>query len=371
MPNSADCLQRKPAMRSLHLAVFALVVAIQCIVAAQAQESDAPKPAKLFDVEDTLAVTINAPWRDIERKKRNQDPYPATIEYVDELGNSMSLPLTVQRRGIKRQELCDFPPVKLRFEKENVKGTTFRGQKSLKMVTHCKERSVYEQYYIVEMLIYEMYRQLTDYSFRVRPLSVTYYDSERDRAAEPRFAFLIEDDSDVAKRHDLKKLKTPNIHYNRLEPQLSSIFSLFQFMIGNVDWASLRGPDPEECCHNVKLIAPEPLGPDDWVYPVPYDFDSAGLVDAQYAAPPDGLPIWKVTQRLFRGYCWHNDTLDEARDLYLEKEGAIMSVVAAEERLDSGPRRDVDKYLAQFFEIIKDPQKFKADVTSQCRGKSK
>ena len=92
MSNTADCPQRKPVIRILHLAAFAFVLAIQCLVAAHAQDSDAPKPAKLFDVEDTLAVTIKAPWRDIERKKKIQDPYPATIEYVDELGNSMSLP---------------------------------------------------------------------------------------------------------------------------------------------------------------------------------------------------------------------------------------------------------------------------------------
>ena len=352
-------------------AALALILAFLSISAAYGQDATAPKPARLFDSDDTLAVTIRAPWGKIVRDKRNQDPYPATIEYIDEGGSTVSLPLTVARRGVKRQELCDFPPIRLRFEKDVVKGTTFRGQKSLKMVTHCKDRSVYEQYYVIEMLIYRMYRQLTDYSFRVRPLAVTYHDSDRDRADEPRFAFVIEDDGDVAKRHDLKKLKTPTVHYKYLEPELSSVFALFQFMIGNVDWASLKGPDPEECCHNVKLIAAEPRGEGDWIYPVPYDFDSAGLVDAQYAAPPEGLPIRKVTQRLFRGYCWHDDTLDEARDLFFEKEAAILAVVADEERLNSRARRDVDSYLAQFYEILRDPKKFEKEVRSECRGKSR
>jgi len=339
--------------------------------AAEDEDDGSPKPAKLFDLEDTFAVTIKAPWNDIERDERNQDPYPATIEYTDELGNAVSLPLTVERRGIKRQEVCDFPPIKLVFDKETVKGTTFRGQKSIKMVTHCKKASKYEQYYIVEMLIYGMYRQLTDYSFRVRPLSVTYYDSERDRADDPKFAFLIEDDSDVAKRHDMKKLRIPRANHTQFEPHLTSIFGLFQYMIGNVDWAAVRGPDPEECCHNVKLIAKEPREEGDWIYPVPYDFDSAGLVDAEYAAPPDGLPIRKVTQRLYRGFCWQDDTLDEARDLFVEKKGAILGVIASESRLDSRSRRDVEDFIADFYEIIGDPKKFEKEVRSECRGKHK
>jgi hypothetical protein len=358
-------------LASLTLYLLAASYAAAQTPAAEDEGSEGPKPAKLFDLEDTLAVTIKAPWNDLERDERNQDPYPATIEYTDDLGNVVSLPLTVERRGIKRQEVCDFPPVKLVFEKEAVKGTTFRGQKSIKMVTHCKKGSKYEQYYIIEMLIYEMYRQLTDYSFRVRPLSVVYHDSERDRAADPRFAFLIEDDSDLAKRHDLKKLKVPTAKHTRFEPHLTSIFSLFQYMIGNVDWAAVRGPDPEECCHNVKLMAPEPPGENDWIYPVPYDFDSAGLVDAEYAAPPEGLPIRKVTQRLYRGFCWQDGTLDAARDLLLQKKSAIMGVVASESRLDSRTRRGVEDFLTESYQIIGDPKKFEKEIRSQCRGKHK
>jgi hypothetical protein len=336
---------------------------------AQEEAEGPPKPAKLFELEDTLAVTIKAPWGDLQKKKKNQNPYPATIEYTDELGNTVSLPLTVERRGIKRQELCRFPPIKLRFQKADVKGTTFRGQKSLKMVTHCEKASTYEQYYMLEMLIYEMYREITDWSFRVRPLSITYHDSKKDKADDPKFAFLIEDDSDVAKRHDLKKLETPKVHSSKLEPNLTAIFSLFQYMIGNVDFAALRGPDPEECCHNVKLVAAEPLGDDDKIYPIPYDFDSAGLIDAKYAAPPDGLPIRSVTQRLYRGYCRHNDYLEPARQLFIEREQAIMSVLDREPQLNSGTRKSAERYLGEFFEIIKDPKDFEKNIIEACRGK--
>jgi hypothetical protein len=371
MPNRIVVAAPRIRRAAVLAAVLALCPIAVVPAAAQEEAEGPPKPAKLFDREDTLQVTIRAPWRNIERDKKNQDPYPATIEYTDELGNAVSLPLTVARRGVKRQELCDFPPIKLRFEKEDVKGTTFRGQKSIKMVTHCDTGSVYEQYYIVEMLIYQMYQQLTDYSFRVRPLSVVYYDSERDKADDPRFAFLIEDDSDVAKRHDLKKLEIPRIKHTRLEPELTGKMGLFQYMIGNVDWAALRGPDPDECCHNVKLAAPEPLTDSDWIYPIPYDFDSAGLVDAKYAAPPEGLPIRNVTQRLYRGYCIHNDQVEAARPLFLQKKEKILGLITSEERLFSKNQKSTTKYLEEFYEIIEDDKDFQKDILDECRGKKK
>ena len=184
------------------------------------------------------------------------------------------------------------------------------------------------------------------------------------------FAFLIEDDSDLAKRMGMEKLEVPQVHYKRLEPNLTSVFSLFQYMIGNVDWSALRGPDPEECCHNVKLIAPEGAGDSDWIYPVAYDFDSSGLVDAEYAAPPEGVPIRRVTDRIFRGYCWHNGTLGEARDLFLQNESAILGVIDNEARLTAKTKKIADDFLEDFFKTLRDPQGFEKEVVADCRGKA-
>ena len=330
-------------------------------------EEKSAKPAKLFESSDTLTVNITSQWQDLERNEKYQGPYPATLKYTNDNGEQVELPLTVERRGVKRQETCDFPPIKLRFEKEDVKGTMFRGQKSLKMVTHCDRATRYQQYYMIEMLTYRMYNLITDYSFRVRELSVTYTDSENGRTDDGRFAFLIEDDCDVAKRLDLKKLKIPNIGPSRLEKSLTSEFVLFQYMIGNVDWAALSGPDPEECCHNVKLIAPSPYEKGDIVFPIPYDFDSSGIVNAPYAAPPAGLPIRRVTQRLYRGYCVHNETMPAAREKFLANEAAIMDVLNQPVGLNSSTRKRAEKYLKEFFETIRDDKDWNKQIMTKCR----
>jgi len=360
-------LQRKQIQTGIRLFVILTFLASCALpLFAQEKQEGTSKPAKLFSTNDTLNVTLTGPWRDIVRKKRNENPYPATLEFTDELGNTMTLDMTAERRGLTRQRVCDFPPIKLRFDKEKVKGTTFRGQKSLKMVTHCKNATRYEQYYILEMLAYQMYNLITEYSFRVRPLTVNYVDSKTGKTDKSRFAFLIEDDSDVAKRNGLKKLNIPKIKVTQLEPEVTSYFSLFQYMIANVDWAALSGPGPD-CCHNAKLIGPEPLKPADLAYPIPYDFDSAGLVNAHYAAPPRGLPIRSVTQRLFRGYCAHNSTLEDARNKFLSQEAAIIGLIDHENRLSSGNKKKSTRYIERFFDTIRDPDDFQDDIIQRCR----
>jgi hypothetical protein len=335
--------------------------------AVSAQSPQAAKPVKLFRSDDPLAVTMTAPWGEIQSNESYQDAYPAQLRYLDASGGAVSLDMTVERRGIKRQQVCSFPPIKLRFDKDAVRNSALRGQKSLKLVTHCEKSERFDQYYVLEMLAYRMYNLLTDYSFRVRPLQVSYVDSGTGKPVDSRFAFLIEDDSDVAKRNDLKKIDLARTKASRLDARQSSLFALFQYMIGNVDWAATSGPDPTECCHNVKLIGPEPLEAKDLILPVPYDFDSAGLVDAPYAAPPNGLPIKSVTQRLYRGYCRHNPTLDAARQHIQSQEAALQALIESEDQLTPRSKKKASRYLQGYFEIAGNPGKFQKYIIERCR----
>lgn len=350
------------------LTLFLLCTSLVALPTLQAADTDAQAiTPKLFGPPDTLAVTIKAPWKDLKRDKHYQGPYPATIEYKDHTGKYVTHHLTVERRGIKRQEACSFPPIRLRFEKPEVKGSVFRGQDSLKMVTHCQGSDRYDQFYLLEMMAYRMYNLITDYSFRVRSLSVTYKDTETGDEEADRFAFVIEDDSDVAKRNGLKKLEIPRIGPSRLDKETIGDFSLFQLMIGNVDWAALSGPDKEECCHNVKLIAPRPLEKGDTIWPIPYDFDSAGLIDASYAEPPDGLGLNSVTQRLYRGYCVHNDALPAARQKQLDQEANIFAVLDSDPRLSERSKKEATRYLEKHFKTLKKDRDFERATVKKCR----
>src|SRR5690606_14908282 len=111
-------------------------------------------------------------------------------------------------------------------------------------------------------------------------------------------------------------------------------FMVFQYLIGNTDWEVLGRPGLEQCCHNVRVTGPRD-GPG--LVALPYDFDSSGMVDAGYAAPHASLPISSVTQRLYRGFCVHNESLAPVRDEFLANRAAILALIRDDARLS--PRR--------------------------------
>ena len=271
----------EPRIQQLGGVLGILWILLGVTTAALAETPDPPVP--LFDGEtredDPLSLVIEAPWRRLRRSPESDGPYPAILHVADRDG----IELTVEKRGISRQEICRMPPIRLRFDEPTVAGTLFEGNRSIKVVTHCRTSGRYEQYVRLEFIAYRLYNILTDMSFRVRPVAITYRDAERNDSDGPRVAFLIEDDRLVGNRHGLDKLEIEEIRPSQLPAFESSLFALFQYMIGNVDFSPL-GSVGEECCHNAKLIGAEDTL--DRLYAVPYDFDSSGWVDAEYAAAP-------------------------------------------------------------------------------------
>ena len=355
--------------RSSRLTRFCLLLLLtscwaSSVYSQSAEEDSGPKPEKLFDSNETFNLTITGPWKEIVRKPKVQDPYPGSMQFTDSLGQSHSIPITVERRGLTRQVVCKYPPIKLRMNKEDVKGTTFRGQDELKLVTHCDKGDKWEQYYVKEYVAYRFFNTITEKSFRARPLSITYIDSSNNSSEDPRFAFLIEDVADVAKRNNMIKSELAEAKRSQLDNVQASQVALFEYMISNVDFELLSGPKDDKCCHNARLITQEG---GDKVVPVPYDFDSGGFVDAHYAVPNDFLGIRAVTQRLYRGYCSHNDTMEEARQLYLAKEADIMGLISSETRLAERTTKTANRFIGEFFETLKNEEDYQKKIIGKCR----
>jgi hypothetical protein len=346
------------------LLVFLLGFLLVSPVLAVAEEV---KPPKLFSEQSEMAVTLSGPWSTVKKKPKEDTRYPVQLTYTGADGTQHMLDAEVSLRGITRRRICDFPPLKLHFDKQAVKGTEFRGNKSLKLVTYCDSNSKYEQYYIKEFLTYRIYNLITEYSFRVRPMMIQYEDNERDDRSITRFGFLIEDIDDVAKRSDLEELSLSKVPYRDLEPVSTNRLSIFQFMIGNLDFAVTDGPKDDSCCHNSRLIgAGNDINPK---HSVPYDFDSSGLVNTHYAAPPNGLKVRNIRQRLYRGFCANNDQLPTTVALFNEKRPEIMALFQNNPHLTDRYREDAIDYIDDFYQIINDPKRFEKDIIDKCRGR--
>jgi hypothetical protein len=328
-----------------------------------------PAQTPLFADSAPITLTIDGPFRTVvSRAPRSTDPYPATLILHGQRDQTFAI--TLSARGLSRRTrgFCDFPPLRLDFDKSALAGTLFEGQNRLKLVTHCKTSGTYARLAVLEYLIYRFYNELTPLSFRVRAAQISYRDSDRGGRAQTFFGFLIEDIDDTAARNGRIALEVGSgqIPSAALDPDAAALVSLFHFMIGNLDWDLNHGPEGGECCHNGKLISFE-AAPKSAVVSVPYDFDHAGFVDAPYAEPPDQIRINTVRTRYYRGLCLHNQALRNAIAVFRAERADLLALIDTETRLPEARRDTARRYLDSFYEILDDPERFDRQVLRRCR----
>jgi hypothetical protein len=168
---------------SLHIRQFVLIAAgifIVCEVSAAAPVDP------LFREHDVLEMTITAPIGTILRERSTEKYEPGKVSIIGPDGSASEFDVRVRARGNFRRENCRHPPAWLNFKRSDVAGTLFENQNKLKLVVHCDRSPLYDQLVLREYLAYRIFNELTDNSFRVRLLRVSYVDSETDEAGPPR-----------------------------------------------------------------------------------------------------------------------------------------------------------------------------------------
>ncbi len=318
----------------------------------------------LFSSDAELPIVIEGPIADLVRAApRSTDAVPAALTVE---GRRFDMQLSP--RGFSRRTLgiCTFPPLRLNLDGER-QGTVMQGQNKLKLVTRCRSGSAYEQLTVLEYTVYRLYNEITPLSFRVRPVRVTYRDTER-RRDEVQFNFLVEDVDDLARRNRRAAIEVQSgeVRSTQLDPEQAAIVGLFQYMIGNLDWDMVEGPAGDECCHNGKLLAATATARES-VVPVPYDFDFSGFVNAPYAVPPQGMPVQNVRSRYYRGLCRYNEQAVAAAAHFRSRREQLLAIIDGETRLSSSRRQNARRYIESFFEIIDNPQRFQRQVLDDCR----
>lgn len=324
----------------------------------------------LFSDNADVDIVIEAPLTTLLRTaRRNTDPHAGTL-ILNGRGEPQRYNIQLSARGMSRRitNFCAFPPLRVDFENNELRETFFRGQNRLKLTTHCRANANYTQLYVLEYTAYRIYNEISPVSFRVRPLRVTYRDSEGRRDEETRFGFFTEDENDLAQRNNRVALEveTRAARSGQLDPGAAARVALFQYMIGNLDWDMLESAEGRECCHNSRLLA-RSEGDTQALVPAPYDFDFSGFVGAPYATPPEGLPVQSVRTRLYRGYCMHNDQLPATIALFQTRREAINALIAGETRLSAERRASARRYIDGFYEVISDSGRVERQLIDRCR----
>jgi hypothetical protein len=100
---------------------------------------------------------------------------------------------------------------------------------------------------------------------------------------------------------------------------------------------------------------------------LPYDFDQSGVVDADYAQADRRLGISQVTERVYRGFCWHNDYLADSVRAYNERRAEIEAAFPPATMSKKQYRR-VQRYIRNFYKTINDPEELQSRLLDKCRG---
>lgn len=323
---------------------------------------------RLFTDDTVLKAVLTAPIAQVYAQKR-QDMrlyFPGQWTYMDTGGETRRLEVSIRTRGNFRREYCNLPPLQLNFKKSQVRETLFDGQNKLKMVAPCKHGDKYQQYIVLEYLAYQTFQIITDVGFRTRLIRLSYVDSDEKLKPWTDYTFLIEDESNMANRLGLQRLRVPAIEYHELDHAYIALVQMFQFLIGNNDYSVLRGEGDNYCCHNTEVLGLEET--DGGLIPIPFDFDMSGMVNADYALPPRQIPIEDVRRRYFYGLCQPTDILDDAIRHMQSKRDAIVALYENTAELDANTREKSLEYVKSFYNILKDSKTVEKEIIARCRG---
>lgn len=297
---------------------------------------------KFFSDLGVIDMTLSTDIRKLQGQKGVDMFQPAVVTCRFPDSSVIEEPIMVAARGHFRREYCDIPPVMVDFSNASSPRLTPLGR--LKLVIGCGSSGNDEQLLIKEYLAYRIYNLLEEKSFRVRLVKVNYRDAKSKVKSFSQYAFLIEDDADLAERNGcVKKLKTQYQTENTDRAVMTKV-AVFEYLISNGDWSVPAN-------HNVRMIF-EKNNENALPYVVPYDFDHSGFVNAGYALPNELLGTETVKERVYRGFPRTMEELQATFAVFRAKKESILALINDCPYLKSSSKKELVDYVKEFYETI-------------------
>jgi hypothetical protein len=300
----------------------------------------------IFDVinqQDIVEMTLTAEIDSLIETRKTKEYRAADISFKDGSGIVHNYQIRVKPRGKFRRRICDFPPLKIKFSKEQLEAAGLSKHNDLKLVTHCMEDELYNENLLLrEYLTYKLYNELSPNSFRTQLVKITYQDSHDKRNKQVRYGFLIEDVDELADRMGGKECDDCfGLTQEQINTSQENVVALFQYMIGNVDWNL-------DMHRNIKLIKKA----DGSHIAVPYDFDYSVLVGAPYLRPNTDLQQTTAMERIFLGRTQESEKLNGTISYFKTKRKALLDIIRSFHYLNKQERFEIELYIESFFDQI-------------------
>jgi len=340
-------------MKSIPCFLLALLLA----VAIDTKSQSVVDSVQFFLDEQPLTVTLSTDLGNLLSGKIKDEYQSATFTCKLPDSSTVSEVIRLNVRGHSRREICKIPPIRLLFR--NATSPRLSPLKTLKLVNVCRFNSSDKQLLFKEYLIYKMYNLITDKSFRVRLLNITFEDSKGNKKPFTQYGYLVENVDAVAKRNKCKEMNNVKIDQESTDRPNMTQVALFEYMIGNTDWSAWNN-------HNIKLLYPkkDSLGKP---FALPYDFDNSGFVNADYAVPDPIMGVETVTERVYRGFPRTTEELDAAIQVFNSKKDKIYELINKFEPMADNVKKGSINYLNDFYKTINNPKDVKYVFITKAR----
>ena len=319
------------------------------LLSATTVKSQLVDSARFFTDEAIVDMTLTTDIRKLQNEKGVEVFQPATVVSRFPDSTVIEEQILVAPRGHFRREYCNIPPVLIDFSNPTSPRHTPLGK--LKLVIGCGTRGNDEQLLIKEYLAYKIYNLIEEKSFRVRLVRMNYRDTRNKIKPFSQYAFLIEDDTDLAARNDcIKKPKAQFLTEQTHRATMTKV-AVFEYLISNGDWSVPNN-------HNIKLIYNK-NNPNAAPFAIPYDFDHSGFVNASYALPNELLGTETVKERVYRGFPRTMEELQITFEVFRNKKSQIIGLINNNAYLDSRNKKELVGYVEEFYDTINDKREVK------------
>ena len=298
------------------------------------------KNLRLFESDELLKLSLRFDINAYKKERTDTVYQDAILTYYISSTDSINKQIKLRARGNLRRDYCDFPPIRLNFEKSKSTNDEFINVDKLKLVTHCKLGD--EEYTLKEYLIYKLYNVLTENSFKVRLAQINYINTGKKSKPIKQFAFMIEPLEALCRRTNSVEVKVPNITQKNIKPDVMDKMAIFNYMIGNTDWSV-----PAK--HNIIVLSQGASARPDLGVILPYDFDYAGLINADYAVPYEGSGLASVRDRKYLGICRDKEVFINELKEFLDKKEEFYKVINEFPYLKEKSKKEMIIYLDEFF----------------------
>ncbi|MDX1667031.1 MAG: hypothetical protein R3350_07375, partial [Saprospiraceae bacterium] len=149
------------------IAILALLFSFHTITA-QSTGEEKPKDS-FFDLllqEEVETIELSADFTTMISLRKEEEYYDGFFTFEDSQGKERVWDARVRLRGKFRRMACVFPPLRVDLDKDQLEDAGLKRHDDLKIVTHCLEGKDGRENIFREYLVYQMYQEISEVSFR-------------------------------------------------------------------------------------------------------------------------------------------------------------------------------------------------------------